>query len=104
MSTLNIVEFRQIQTFFTEGTAQIAMCPPVTTQSITITGTNATSAAFNANTNIVRLQSDANCSIAWSLTTSTIATATATSFLLIAGAPEYFGVLPGLSLAAITTA
>ncbi len=102
MALLNIVEFKQIQQFWTNA-AQIAQQPLVTTQSITITGTMATSAAFNSNTNIVRLYSDTNCAIEFSQTATTVCTAIATSMPLAAFSPEYFGVTPGFILAVMTT-
>lgn len=101
MSLLNITEWRGIQAFWTPASAQVAMSL-VTTQSLSISATSTTCVAFNANTSIVRLQSDVNCAIAWGVGTASIATAVATSMPLTANAPEYFGVVPGQLLAAIT--
>lgn len=101
MTLLNIVEFREIQSYPTTDTAQIVKAAVVTTQEITPSGTSTTCVAFNGNTQIVRLCADTTCGIAWGVATATIATAVATSMRLIADQPEYFGVQPGQLLAVI---
>ena len=103
MALLNIVEFKTIQAYWSTASAQIAMTPCVTTQSITISAANTVSVQFSANTNIIRLQCDTNCAVEFSQTATTIATATVTSMPLIAGQPEYFGVTPSFCLAVCTT-
>jgi hypothetical protein len=56
------------------------------------------SAAFNAATKIVRLHTDAICSVAF----GAAPVAAATNARLAAGATEYFGVSPGSKVAVIT--
>lgn len=109
MTLLNIVEFRNIQAYPTEESAQIAAANVVTTQEVTPTGSSTTCVAFNANTQMVRLCSDTTVGIAFSvvstfvagIATSSIATANATSLRIVANIPEYFGVTPGQVLAHI---
>jgi hypothetical protein len=103
VATLSIIEIREILAYSTPASAQIAKMPPVRIQSLTISTASGTSLAFSANTNIVRLQSDANMAVAFGAIGSLTATAVSTSMPLTAGAPEYFGVTPGQVLAAITT-
>jgi hypothetical protein len=109
MTLLNIVEFRNIQAYPTNDTAQFILANLVTTQELTPSGTSTTSVTFNANTQIVRLCADTTVGIAFSvvsalvagIATGSLATATATSMRLVANIPEYFGVTPGQVLAAI---
>ncbi len=96
MATLIIVEFGNIQAYPTTESAQIAKTPPVAIQAMALTSTSSTScAAFNGNTQIVRLQSDTNCYITFGALGTSVATAVATSMPLSAGQPEYFGVNGG---------
>ena len=90
---LYIAEFGQIQAYPTQDTAQIAKTPQIAMQAVAMSSSAiASSAAFNANTQIVRLMADTNCWIAFSAVGTTIATANATSIPLVAYLPEYFGV------------
>lgn len=111
MTLLNIVEFRNIQGYPTNDTAQIAAGNIVTTQELTPNGSTSTvSSTFSPNTQIVRLCCDTTVGIAFSvvstfvsggIATSQIATANATSMRLVANLPEYYGVTPGQVLAVI---
>lgn len=103
MPTLVIVEFASSVIWPTAG-VPIALAPPVATQTVVLGAGSVMCAAFNGNTNIVRLQTDTNCAIQFTLIGTTIATAISTgSMPLAANAPEYFGVVPGMLLAAATT-
>lgn len=113
MTLLNIVEFKNIQAYPTNDTAQIVAANVVTTQELTPSGSSQTSVVFNANTQIVRLCADTTVGIAFSvvsafvsggIATGSIATANATSLRMIANVPEYFGVTPGQLLAVILRA
>ena len=64
---------------------------------ITITGTSAQSAAFGAGASLIRVHTDAICSIAF----GTNPTATTSNLRLGAGQTEYFAVVPGGKLAVI---
>lgn len=72
--------------------------PAVAYQEVTISGTSAQSAAFNAATKIIRINADAACRIR----AGSNPTALATDTRINADAPEYFGVKPGDKLAIIT--
>lgn len=62
--------------------------PAIATQTVAIGGASAQSAAFNENTNFVRVHTDAICSVLF----GTNPTATATSPRMAAGQTEYFAV------------
>lgn len=74
--------------------------PEITTQVVTVSGTTAQSAAFNASTNLVRLHCDGICSVLF----GTNPTATTAKRRLIAGQTDYVSVPAGQSfkVAAIT--
>ena len=67
--------------------------------AVAIGGASAQSAAFNTNTQIVRIEADAVCSVEIG---GANPTATATSQRMSAGQTEYFAVNPGEKLAVIT--
>jgi len=73
MTLLNIVEFRNIQAYPTNDTAQFILANPITTQELTPSGTSTTSATFNANTQIVRLCADTTVGIAFSVVSALVA-------------------------------
>lgn len=93
--TLYVTEFPVNQTV----TYQAVKTPPTASQKITITGTSAQSAAFNAATTIIRVHADAACSVQIG---GTNPTATTTSARFAAGQTEYFLVVAGDKLAVIT--
>lgn len=64
---------------------------------VAIGGSSVSSAAFNAKTRFVRIHTDAICSIKFGGTA-----ATANDARMAANTTEYFGVLPGDSVAVIT--
>ena len=72
--------------------------PAITDQTVTIGAGSLQSNAFNANTNFVRIEADAVCSILF----GSNPTAAATNKRISAGVPEYFGVIPGQKVAVIT--
>ncbi len=71
--------------------------PGVTTQVVTFT-TTTQSAAFNAKTKFVRVHTDAICSVEFGENP----TATTSSARMVAGSTEFFGVVPGHKVAAVT--
>ena len=74
--------------------------PSAVVQQITASGVSAACGAdFNENTRFVRVHTDVAVRIAFGKTP----TAAATSQRMAAGATEYFGVTPGVRMAAITT-
>ena len=73
--------------------------PCITDQTpVVIGGGSLQSAAFAENTRVIRVHTDSICSIAIGANP----TATANNKRLLAGATEYFGVVPGHLLAVIT--
>ncbi len=94
MATLYIAEFGNIAAYPGTDSAQIAKVPALALQTRAITSTSSTSsAAFNANTQIVRLVTDTQCWVTFGAIGTTVATANATAIYLPANVPEYFGVL-----------
>lgn len=96
MAKLYITEFKDYQRDGAVGMG-LAKLPAITTQVLTISGSNAKSAALNANTRFVRVHTDAICHI----TAGDDPTATTGDARLAADQTEYFGVVPGQKLAVI---
>lgn len=96
MATLTIVELAAIA-----GSVQIHREPVITTQSITLGTTSQASAAFDAATNFVLLQTDGLCHIKF----GSNPTAGSTDQALFANSEKYIGVPPSGSfkVAAIST-
>lgn len=101
MATLYITEFQalgqaSLPTYASgpNGPSQAALQPPVAEQTVAIGGASAASAAFNASTSLVRIHTDAICSVEF----GTAPTATTSTARMVAGQTEYFGVVPGQSL------
>jgi hypothetical protein len=90
MGKLYITEFRDYD-------AQSARAPAAAEQVVTYT-TTTQSAAFGADTRLVRIHTDSICSIAFGLNP----TATTSTARLAAGQTEYFAVEPGMKVAAVS--
>lgn len=95
MSVLYIAELTTYQTL---NMLPATAVPPVTEQTLTISATASQSAAFNVKTGMIRLHTDAICSVAF----GTNPTATATNARLAANQTEYFVVAPGSKVSVIT--
>lgn len=92
MAKLYVTEFSNVG--MQNGVVPIAALPVVVDQTpVAIGGGSLQSAAFNVNTEIVQLSTDAICSVAF----GTNPTATANSMRLPADTMIYFAVPPGLS-------
>lgn len=72
--------------------------PPIVEQTVNIGASSAQSSAFNANTRMIRVHTDAVCSVA----IGSNPTATANAMRLAAGGTEYLEVEPGHKIAVIT--
>lgn len=98
MATLYIAEHAGVAGTQIGGNyAPIVSCPGLAEQTVAIGGTHAESAAFNANTTIIRVHTDAICSI--SIGAAPVAT---TAFRrMAANATEMFGVRGGQILSVI---
>lgn len=93
MATVYITEFSAVGSAQIGGEyLQIAAVPPVAEQTVIIGGSNTQSAAFNAATTLIRVETDAICSIKLG---GTNPVATAASARFAANQTEYFGVSQG---------
>lgn len=80
--------------------AQVMGMPAlVTGNNVAIGGASALSAAFGTNTQVIRIEADATCSVKIG---GVAPVATAADMRIAAGVPEYFAVNPGDKLAVIT--
>ena len=93
MATLYITEFSAQARDAAGYVMPIAAEPPAANQTVAIGGASVQSSAFNALTGMVRIHTDAICSIEF----GTNPTATATTRRLAANQTEYFGVPKGAS-------
>lgn len=93
MAILYITEYAGLMPSPVGGQGQIPMEPPLAEQTVAISGASASSAAFNVQTRMVRLHTDAICSIEF----GTAPTATTTTQRLAANQTEYKGVPNGQS-------
>lgn len=97
MAVVYIAEFAGTYADHGRG-GSAAFAPPVAEQTIAIGGASAPSAAFNTGTTLIRVHTDAICSIK----IGTAPTASATTSRLAAGQTEYYAVRPGDKIAVIT--
>jgi hypothetical protein len=97
MASLYITEFAQLGQQQGEA-VQMPLGPPLAEQKLAIGGASTPSAAFNAATRLVRLHTDAICSVAF----GAAPVAAATNARLAANTTEYYGVPPGSKVAVIT--
>ena len=100
MATLYVTEGR-IAAAGSLGPIEVMAMPAIVTgNNVTISGSSVQSAAFNINTQVVRVEADAVCSVKIG---GTNPTATAADMRIAANAPgEYCAVNPGDKLAVIT--
>lgn len=98
-ATLYIEEFANQPTPQATVIWQAAKTPGLAKQTVAIGGSSAQSAAFTSSTTLIRIESDATCSVEIGTPNPT---ATATSMRVAAGVPEYFVVNPGDKIAVIT--
>lgn len=98
MATVYIAEFRGGHVDHLGFTLPVARMPPIAEQTVAIGGASAQSAAFNADTELIRVHTDAICSIL----VGANPTAAATNARLAAGQTEYFFVARNSKLAVIT--
>ncbi len=98
MAVLFITEFKGGRKDRNGFALPVAMTPPVAEQTVAIGGSSTQSSALNSTTEVVRVHTDAICSIAFGASP----TATATTMRMAAGQTEYFYVVPGSKIAVIT--
>jgi hypothetical protein len=106
MATLYITEFSRTTVTGVTGPASqtstpAPLVPPVAEQAIALSGASAASAAFQNDTTLVMVSTDAPCCLAWGLDP----TAVAGSQRMAANETRFYGVPKGegLKLAAIST-
>jgi len=98
MATLYITEFTSLKKDFNFHIPQAAVMPANAEQTVAIGAGSVQSAAFSNGTKIVRLESDAICSV----TFGPNPTATAGKMRMAADSPEYFMVNAGDKVAVIS--
>lgn len=95
MATLYVSEFGGLAV----ERAQVMSHPPLASQTIAIAGASAQATnAFKPDTRLIRVHTDAICSVA----IGPNPTAVTTAMRMVAGATEYFGVMPGDKIAVIS--
>src|SRR5689334_1260206 len=98
MATLYVTEFETLAGAMNGGNGQMGVMPPLAEQTVSLSGTSAQSSAFNKNTRVVRLHTDAICSVEF----GTNPTATAAKARMAANQTEYFALsVSGLKVAGI---
>ena len=97
MAFLFITEFAQLMPSPVGHLGQIAMQPPLAEQAIVNTGGNTVSAAFNAQTRLVRLHADSLCAIEFGTAPTAVASGATGTARMVAGQTEYYGVPVGQS-------
>ena len=80
-----------------EGVAQAIQLPPLAEDTVAIGSESAQSDAFGANTNLIRVHTDAACHVL----VGANPTATTANMRLAADTTEYFAVTPGNKIAVI---
>lgn len=97
MATLYISEYAASSTHDSRN-AYTVLEPPLAEQTVSISGSSAQSSAFGTTTHVIRVHTDAICSIL----VGANPTATTAKKRLPADWTEYFGVQPGAIIAVIT--
>lgn len=97
MAVVFIAEFPN-PSVFQGGLRPVAFGEPLAEQTVAIGGASVQSSAFNAKTKMIRVHTDAICSIKIGANP----TATATTMRMAAGQTEYFEVNPAYKIAIIT--
>ena len=97
MSNLSVTEYDNTTLDARGDSMPVATNPGVTIQNISFTATAGVSAAFDRDTKLVRVISDADCRILFGANP----TAVVTDMLLKAGSVEYFGVTPYIKISAV---
>ena len=93
MSKLYVTEYAGLMPSPVGGQGQVPMEPPLAEQVVDYSGGAAASSAFNAATRLVRVHTDAICSVLF----GTNPTATTSTGRFAANQTEYRGVPPGQS-------
>lgn len=98
MAKLYVTEFESVQRGVDGRLVASARSKGMVDQTPVTFSTEAKSAAFAANTRVVRLHTDGICSVAWGASP----TATTNNMRMVAGQTEYIGVEPGEKVSVIS--
>ena len=98
MARLSIREYSNMMEV-PRGVAPVGQEPAETYQVMTVLGASTQSDAFGANTRLVRLHTEIDCSVSFGPSP----VAVAGSCDMVSGQTEYFGVEPGDKVAVIAT-
>jgi len=98
VAVLYIQEYAELGRDGNARTIQAGQEPPLASQTVAIGGASVQSSAFSAKTHLVRIHTDAICSVKFGANP----TVTATDARIAANSTEFFGVLPGDKVAVIT--
>ena len=99
MSTLYVTEYEDLAFDGRGHVIQAGKEPAVTTQKVTFTGTHGESAAFNSRTNFIRIYADGAGYLAFGAAPVAVTT---TGTPISASTAEYFGVIPGQKVSAVS--
>lgn len=99
MAIMYITEYEDLARDNRDSTIQAGQEPGSAEQKVTFTGTAGNSANFNLSTRFVRIKCDAAAQLAFG--SEAVATS-ANSTQVSANIPEFFGVIPGQRVSAIT--
>ena len=97
MAKLYVTEYSRLAYVEGSSVGQVGQDPALAEQAFTFT-TTTQSTAFNLGTQLIRVHTDAICSVA----IGADPTATTSTRRMAAGQTEYFGVRPGHKIAAVT--
>lgn len=101
MAVVDITEYDKLALDNLGARVAAGVEPSKAVQQIAVSASSAACAnRFDGNTKFVRVHTDVTIRIAFGASP----TAAATSQRMVAGATEYFGVTPGIKMAAITSA
>lgn len=100
MATLYVTEYAELAAAQGGGrVAQVPMEPPLVEQAIAITGSSTQTAAFNAKTTLLRVETDAICGYTFGTNpTATVASAGLGSARLVAGQTQFHAVRAGTAM------
>jgi hypothetical protein len=106
MARLCVTEFAEMQIGPAGRIGQMPIEPPIATQGVANGGASTQSAAFNAQTRFVRLETDTICCVAFGTNPTAVAIGATMTIRMAAGQTEYYAVPmgAGFKVAAVASA
>lgn len=101
MALLDVIEYQSLASDSLGNVIQAGGARHIVQAPVVIGAGSLKSAAFEAQTRIVRLHTDATCRVLFGSDPTAVAT---TSIRMAAGQTEFFGVIPGQKVAVIASA